>query len=82
MSAAGTSAAAGSRKFSAQAPPRPDGHGTPARALCELRTLEAVQRVEAGLGVPVAASSPADFWDVVGAGLDSRMPGRGRLLGV
>jgi arylmalonate decarboxylase len=48
-----------------------------------LRTLEAVQRVEAALGVPVVASSPAGFWDVVRvAGVDSRVPGRGRLLEV
>jgi arylmalonate decarboxylase len=46
-----------------------------------LRTLEAVQRVEGELGVPVVASSPAGFWDVVRvAGLESRVQERGRLL--
>ncbi|TAL87178.1 MAG: arylmalonate decarboxylase [Candidimonas sp.] len=45
-----------------------------------LVTLDTVAQVERQLGVPVVASSPAGFWDVVGtAGLDSRVQGFGRL---
>lgn len=47
-----------------------------------LITLDAVAQVERQLGVPVVASSPAGFWDVVGtAGLDSRVQGFGILAG-
>ena len=48
-----------------------------------LLTLEAIRIVEARLGVPVVASSPAGFWDLVRvAGLDARSPGHGRLFEV
>ncbi|UHL63197.1 aspartate/glutamate racemase family protein [Paralcaligenes sp. KSB-10] len=41
---------------------------------------DALKQVERQLDVPVVASSPAGFWDVVGtAGLDSRTQGCGRL---
>lgn len=39
-----------------------------------LRTLEVIQIVEQELGVPVIASSPAGFWDVVG--LTGQRPSR------
>ena len=46
-----------------------------------LLTLEAIAVVEARLGVPVVSSSPAGFWDLMRtAGLEARVPGRGRLL--
>ena len=48
-----------------------------------LLTLEAIAIVEARLGVPVVSSSPAGFWDLARvAGLDSRVPGQGRLFQV
>jgi arylmalonate decarboxylase len=46
-----------------------------------LLTLDAIRQLEADLGVPVTASSPAGFWDVVRlAGADARSPGFGRLF--
>jgi arylmalonate decarboxylase len=46
-----------------------------------LLTLPAIRRLEAELGVPVTASSPAGFWDVVRlAGADARSPVGGRLF--
>lgn len=46
-----------------------------------LLTLDAIRQLEAELGVPVTASSPAGFWDVVRlAGQDARSPGFGRLF--
>lgn len=46
-----------------------------------LLTLDAIRQLEDELGVPVTASSPAGFWDVVRlAGLDARSPGHGRLF--
>ena len=46
-----------------------------------LLTLDAIQQLEADLGLPVTASSPAGFWDVVRlAGQDARAPGFGRLF--
>jgi len=46
-----------------------------------LLTLDAIRALEAGLGVPVTASSPAGFWDVVRlAGADASSPGFGRLF--
>lgn len=46
-----------------------------------LLTLDAIRELEAGLGVPVTASSPAGFWDVVRlAGLNAAAAGFGRLF--
>ena len=46
-----------------------------------LLTLEAIRQLEDRLGVPVTASSPAGFWDVVRlGGWDARAPGCGRLF--
>jgi len=46
-----------------------------------LLTLDAIRALEAELGVPVTASSPAGFWDVVRlAGADAASPGFGRLF--
>ncbi|HZY17883.1 MAG TPA: aspartate/glutamate racemase family protein [Ramlibacter sp.] len=46
-----------------------------------LLTLEAIRRLEDRFGVPVTASSPAGFWDVVRlAGADPCSPGHGRLF--
>ncbi len=46
-----------------------------------LLTLEAIRQLEDRLGVPVTASSPAGFWDVVRlGGWDARAPGGGRLF--
>lgn len=46
-----------------------------------LQTHEVVEPLERRLGVPVAASSPAGFWDVVRlAGLDPSADGFGRLF--
>lgn len=46
-----------------------------------LLTLDAIRQLEDGLGVPVTASSPAGFWDVVRlAGLDPSSAGFGRLF--
>ncbi len=42
-----------------------------------------IHELEARLGVPATASSPAGFWDVVKlAGLDPAAPGYGRLFEV
>ena len=46
-----------------------------------LLTLDAIRQLEAGLGLPVTASSPAGFWDVVRrAGVPPQAPGFGRLF--
>lgn len=46
-----------------------------------LLTHEVIEPVEARLGLPAIASSPAGFWDVVRtAGLDARAEGFGRLF--
>ena len=46
-----------------------------------LLTLEAIRQLEDRLGVPVTASSPAGFWDVVRlGGWDARTDGCGRLF--
>ncbi|MBI5443836.1 MAG: aspartate/glutamate racemase family protein [Deltaproteobacteria bacterium] len=46
-----------------------------------LLTLDVLEPLESRLGVPVIASSPAGFWDVVRlAGLDPRTAGYGRLF--
>lgn len=46
-----------------------------------LLTLPAIRRLESGLQVPVTASSPAGFWDVVRlAGADPRSAEHGRLF--
>jgi arylmalonate decarboxylase len=46
-----------------------------------LQTREVIEPLEARLGVPVIASSPSGFWDVVRqAGLDPRADGYGRLF--
>lgn len=46
-----------------------------------LQTLPAIRTLEAELNLPVTASSPAGFHDVVKlAGLDPRSPGNGRLF--
>jgi len=46
-----------------------------------LQTHEVIEPLERRLGVPVAASSPAGFWDVMRlAGLDPSAPGFGRLF--
>ncbi len=46
-----------------------------------LITLDIVEVLEKRLGVPVVASSPAGFWDVVQvAGLDTAVAGFGRLF--
>lgn len=46
-----------------------------------LLTLDAIRQLEAELGLPVTASSPAGFWDVVRlAGCDPRSAGFGRLF--
>lgn len=46
-----------------------------------LLTLDAIEALEARLGVPVVASSPAGFWDVMRvAGLDSGSRRGGRLF--
>jgi arylmalonate decarboxylase len=46
-----------------------------------LLTLDAIRQLEDELRVPVTASSPAGFWDVVrAAGGDPRSPGFGRLF--
>lgn len=46
-----------------------------------LLTLDAIKQLEGDLGLPVTASSPAGFWDVVRlAGQDARAPGFGRLF--
>ncbi len=46
-----------------------------------LLTLDAIQALEARTGLPVTASSPAGFWDVMRtAGLDAASPGFGRLF--
>jgi arylmalonate decarboxylase len=48
-----------------------------------LLTLDAILQLEDQLGVPVTASSPAGFWDVVRlGGWDARAPGFGRLFGL
>ncbi len=59
--------------------------GEPADALLiscgGLRTLTVVPRIEAQLGCPVIASSPAGFWDLMcTAGLDPTVTGHGRLF--
>lgn len=47
-----------------------------------LLTLDAIRRLEDDLGLPVTASSPAGFWDVVRlAGGDAASAGFGRLFG-
>ena len=47
-----------------------------------LLTLEAIRTLEDDLGLPVTASSPAGFWDVVRlAGGDASSAGFGRLFG-
>lgn len=46
-----------------------------------LLTLDAIRRLEGELDLPVTASSPAGFWDVVRlAGVSPRSPGFGRLF--
>jgi arylmalonate decarboxylase len=46
-----------------------------------LLTLDAIRLLEARLGLPVIASSPAGFWDVMRtAGEDASSPGFGRLF--
>jgi arylmalonate decarboxylase len=46
-----------------------------------LLTLDAIRQLEDRLGVPVTASSPAGFWDVVRlGGWDARATGCGRLF--
>ena len=46
-----------------------------------LLTLDAIRELERELQLPVTASSPAGFWDVVGlAGADPSAPGFGRLF--
>lgn len=46
-----------------------------------LLTLDAIRQLETELQLPVTASSPAGFWDVVRlAGLDAASPGFGRLF--
>lgn len=46
-----------------------------------LLTLDAIRQLEGELGLPVTASSPAGFWDVVRlAGADARTEGFGRLF--
>jgi arylmalonate decarboxylase len=46
-----------------------------------LLTLDAIRQLEAELGLPVTASSPAGFWDVVlRGGWDPRAHGFGRLF--
>jgi arylmalonate decarboxylase len=46
-----------------------------------LLAQDIIPGVEARLGVPVVASSPAGFWDVVRlAGHDASAPGCGRLF--
>ena len=46
-----------------------------------LQTLDVIVQLEAQLGLPVTASSPAGFWDVMRlAGLDPAAPGFGRLF--
>jgi arylmalonate decarboxylase len=46
-----------------------------------LLTLDAIRILEDRHGLPVTASSPAGFWDVVRlGGWDARSPGRGRLF--
>jgi arylmalonate decarboxylase len=46
-----------------------------------LLTLDAIRQLEQELGVPVTASSPTGFWDVVGlGGADPSSPGFGRLF--
>lgn len=48
-----------------------------------LETREVIGPVEQRFGVPVTASSPSGFWDVMRvAGLDPRAPGYGRLFGL
>jgi arylmalonate decarboxylase len=52
-------------------------HVSPSALSIQLRQLED------RLGVPVTASSPAGFWDVVRlGGWDARAPGFGRLFGL
>lgn len=47
-----------------------------------LLTLDAIRQLEGDLGLPVTASSPAGFWDVVRlGGWDPRSDGFGRLFG-
>jgi arylmalonate decarboxylase len=47
-----------------------------------LLTLDAIRQLERELGLPVTASSPAGFWDVVRlGGWDPRSEGFGRLFG-
>ena len=46
-----------------------------------LRTLDLLAPLQERLGLPVVASSPAGFWDLMScAGLDARSPGFGRLF--
>lgn len=46
-----------------------------------LLTLDAIRQLEQELGLPVTASSPAGFWDVVQlSGADPASPGFGRLF--
>lgn len=46
-----------------------------------LLTLDAIRILEDRFGLPVTASSPAGFWDVVRlGGWDTRSPGHGRLF--
>ncbi|MBC7380748.1 MAG: arylmalonate decarboxylase [Burkholderiaceae bacterium] len=46
-----------------------------------LLTLDAIKALEGKLGLPVTASSPAGFWDVMRlAGQDASSPGFGRLF--
>jgi arylmalonate decarboxylase len=46
-----------------------------------LLTLDAIRLLEERLGLPVTASSPAGFWDVMlAAGQDASSPGFGRLF--
>jgi arylmalonate decarboxylase len=46
-----------------------------------LLTLDVLAPLEAKLGLPATASSPAGFWDVMRlAGLDPASPGFGRLF--
>jgi arylmalonate decarboxylase len=46
-----------------------------------LLTLDAIKQLERELGLPVTASSPAGFWDVVRlSGADASSPGFGRLF--
>lgn len=48
-----------------------------------LLTRDAIGIVEGRLGLPVVASSPAGFWDLMRvAGLEGRVPGEGRLFAI